>query len=204
MNIWMYVLMYINFSWPLRIKWIQVTITHLMPNLYILYIKGFFVYKFFLLHLCHPCFSSSLGLYFLISTANEETRVEFYLTLCLRVWRNIILEIHGRKSMLWLVTIYYRLIKARGEGLSPAQFFIWFDCKHSCKQTSLRLCKVEGHVAQHWQIFLSTRISEQSLYVTRYCDAVAVWINHQCSLCCSDVERHAIFLVIFSRLAITF
>jgi len=32
---------YINFAWPLSIKWIQVTITHLLPNLYTLYTKSF-------------------------------------------------------------------------------------------------------------------------------------------------------------------
>lgn len=120
-----------------------------------------------LLHFCHHCISSSLCLYFtdFNNMPIEQSRVEFYFILCLKVWRHNIIENRGRKSMLWSLTVHYRLIKARGKGLSPAQSFMQFDCKHTCKQTSLRVFRVEGHI-----VSLARQDSNfsWSLGVTRY------------------------------------
>lgn len=59
-----------------------------------------------------------------------------------------ILKGHGRKSMPWSVIIQYRLIEARGRGLSTAQSYIQFrdsDCMNSWKQSPPGLQEIEGH-----------------------------------------------------------
>lgn len=55
---------YINFSWPLIIKWVRVTITHLLPNLYTVYVRGFFLYRKFFTAFLSPLYYFKLRLIF--------------------------------------------------------------------------------------------------------------------------------------------
>lgn len=155
------------------------------------------VYKNLFLCFCHQCVPSGLCLS-LMDFNNmpiEPSRVQFYLVLFLRVWGHV-LESHRRESMLWLVTVHYRLIKARGKELSPAQSFMQFDGKRSCKQTSLRVLKV----VWHWLIFLPLKYLPTSVGID---DTVATWMKPPMPFMLPRHEQPVICSIIFSRWATT-